>query len=212
MDGMILPRTQLEQGVTEPPFHPNCRCTTVPYDEDWDYKGQRIAKDKDGKYYYVPETMSYEEWKREFVVGDVAKTESFNTKDDPLLEVFGSAEESYPEAVKSIMERFSELGVDVDRSEHEKLAYEPATMPGKPGKVTISKGCSIGAWKHELKHAEDDYNDGWLGFRVFLDPQKCKQREIDAYQIEIDLAKSVNREDMVERLVKLRDEELKRYD
>ena len=67
MDGMILPRTQLEQGVTEPPFHPNCRCTTVPYDEDWDYKGQRIAKDKDGKYYYVPETMSYEEWKREYV-------------------------------------------------------------------------------------------------------------------------------------------------
>ena len=72
MDGMILPRTQLEQGVTEPPFHPNCRCTTVPYDEDWDYKGQRIAKDKDGKYYYVPETMSYEEWKREFAQGEVA--------------------------------------------------------------------------------------------------------------------------------------------
>ena len=70
MDGMILPRTQLEQGVTEPPFHPNCRCTTVPYDEDWDYKGQRIAKDKDGKYYYVPETMSYEEWKREFAEGE----------------------------------------------------------------------------------------------------------------------------------------------
>ena len=70
MDGKILPRTQLEQGVSEPPFHPNCRCTTVPYDEDWDYKGQRIAKDKDGKYYYVPETMTYEEWKREFVEGE----------------------------------------------------------------------------------------------------------------------------------------------
>ncbi len=76
MDGMILPRTQLEQGVTEPPFHPNCRCTTVPYDEDWDYKGQRIAKDKDGKYYYVPETMSYEEWKREFVEGESNNTVS----------------------------------------------------------------------------------------------------------------------------------------
>ena len=89
MDGMILPRTQLEQGVTEPPFHPNCRCTTVPYDEDWDYKGQRIAKDKDGKYYYVPETMSYEEWKREFaqgkksgkvgdVLGETKITDKFN--------------------------------------------------------------------------------------------------------------------------------------
>ena len=89
MDGMILTRTQLEQGVTEPPFHPNCRCTTVPYDEDWDYKGQRIAKDKDGKYYYVPETMSYEEWKREFaqgkksgkvgdVLGETKITDKFN--------------------------------------------------------------------------------------------------------------------------------------
>ncbi len=73
MDGMILPRTQLEQGISEPPFHPNCRCTTVPYDEDWSYTGQRIAKDKDGKYYYVPETMTYEEWKREVVEGDSSK-------------------------------------------------------------------------------------------------------------------------------------------
>ena len=51
-------------------FHPNCRCTTVPYDEDWDYKGQRIAKDKDGKNYYVPEIMTYEEWNREFAEGE----------------------------------------------------------------------------------------------------------------------------------------------
>ena len=61
MDGEILPRTQLEQGISEPPFHPNCRCTTVPYDEGWDYKGQRIAKDDNGNDYYVPEDMSYEE-------------------------------------------------------------------------------------------------------------------------------------------------------
>ena len=89
MDGMILPRTQLEQGVTEPPFHPNCRCTTVPYDEDWDYKGQRIAKDKDGKYYYVPETMSYEEWKREFVEGEgsvdfMGKPKQFTDKEGKI--------------------------------------------------------------------------------------------------------------------------------
>ncbi len=73
MDGMIFPRAQLKQGISQPPFHPNCRCTTVPYDEDWDYNGQRIAKDKEGKYYYVPENMSYEEWKKEFVEGEKAK-------------------------------------------------------------------------------------------------------------------------------------------
>ncbi len=43
----------LSYAKREPPFHPNCRCTTVPYDEDWNYKGQRIAKEKNGKYYYV---------------------------------------------------------------------------------------------------------------------------------------------------------------
>ena len=74
MDGKILPRTQLEQGISEPPFHPNCRCTTVPYDEDWDYKGQRIAKDDNGNDYYVPEGMSYEEWKRKFVEGSEVST------------------------------------------------------------------------------------------------------------------------------------------
>ena len=102
MDGMILTRTQLEQGVTEPPFHPNCRCTTVPYDEDWDYKGQRIAKDKDGKYYYVPETMSYEEWKKEFAQGK-------NFKDR-----HGVDEEAYNEAVQKaqqIIDKYKSLNI-----------------------------------------------------------------------------------------------------
>ena len=102
MDGMILPRTQIEQGVTEPPFHPNCRCTTVPYDEDWDYKGQRIAKDKDGKYYYVPETMTYEEWKREFAQGK-------NFKDR-----HGVDEEAYNEAVQKaqqIIDKYKSLNI-----------------------------------------------------------------------------------------------------
>ena len=104
MDGMILPRTQLEQGVSEPPFHPNCRCTTVPYDEDWDYKGQRIAKDKNGKYYYVPETMTYEEWKREFVEGE---GKSFK-------DTHGVDEEAYNEAVQKaqkIIDKYKNLNI-----------------------------------------------------------------------------------------------------
>ena len=68
-DGKIFEIDKAQQGLNIPPFHPNCRCTTVPYDEDWDYKGQRIAKDDNGNDYYVPEDMSYEEWKRKFVDG-----------------------------------------------------------------------------------------------------------------------------------------------
>lgn len=95
MDGKILPRTQLEQGISEPPFHPNCRCTTVPYDEDWDYKGQRIAKDDNGNDYYVPEDMSYEEWKRKFVDGSGASVDKSNDKNssDTKLKSSAQAEE-----------------------------------------------------------------------------------------------------------------------
>ncbi len=43
-------------GVTAPPFHPNCRTTTVPYFKD--LEGTRI----DGQYNYVPKDMNYKEW------------------------------------------------------------------------------------------------------------------------------------------------------
>ncbi len=56
-------------GVTAPPFHPRCRGTTCPYleNEETDYIGERAARGEDGKTYYVPEDMSYEEWKKQYV-------------------------------------------------------------------------------------------------------------------------------------------------
>ena len=49
-------------------FHPNCRCTTVPYfDDEFTAGTERVARDKDGKTYYVPGNMTYEEWKRKYV-------------------------------------------------------------------------------------------------------------------------------------------------
>ena len=50
------------------PLHPYCRCTTVPYfDDEFTADEQRAARDKDGKTYYVPGDMTYEEWKRKYV-------------------------------------------------------------------------------------------------------------------------------------------------
>ena len=59
----------------------------------------------------------------------------------------------------------------------------------------------------------DDGNGagGWLGMRVLADSKKCAKREIDAYQIEIDLALSLKRKDMAKRLEVLRDDEIKKY-
>ncbi len=60
MDGKVFKMTDFEPGITANPFHPRCRSTTAPWFED-DYS-QRIARDLDGKTYYVPSNMKYQEW------------------------------------------------------------------------------------------------------------------------------------------------------
>ena len=135
----------------------------------------------------------------------------FHTKDDPMVEVMGSAEKSHPKEIKKLEQHLKEMGVELERPDHEKLSYEPALFAGSPGKVCISKGASYSAWLHEVKHADDDHADWWLGMRVLADSKKCAKREIDAYQIEIDLALSLKRKDMAKRLEVLRDDEIKKY-
>ena len=123
----------------------------------------------------------------------------------------GSAEESHPQETETLIQELRDMGVKIKRPIEESLAYEPSVESGKPGTVIISQGASYSAWLHEVQHAKDDCNDGWLGYRVFLNPQKCRQREIDAYQLEIDLANSIGRKDIAKRLEELRDDEIKKY-
>lgn len=71
MDGKVFPMPQWEVGVTAPPFHVWCRTTTVPaFGDEFDNIGERAARDKDGKTYYVPANMKYEDWQKSFVDGD----------------------------------------------------------------------------------------------------------------------------------------------
>lgn len=68
MDGKVFPMKDYEPGVTAPPFHVWCRSCTVPYfKENFGQIGERAARGEDGKTYYVPEDMTYHEWKKAFV-------------------------------------------------------------------------------------------------------------------------------------------------
>ncbi|MDO4668706.1 MAG: minor capsid protein [Butyricicoccus pullicaecorum] len=67
MDGIVIPLTQYQPGITVPPFHPNCRGTTCPHFADME--GERAARNVDGEVYYVPANMTYAEWKKTFVDG-----------------------------------------------------------------------------------------------------------------------------------------------
>lgn len=64
LDHKVIPMKSYEMGVTIPPFHPRCRCTTMfddvlVFDDD-----TRTARDENGNSYEVPMDMSYDEWKR----------------------------------------------------------------------------------------------------------------------------------------------------
>ena len=71
MDGKHFPMKDYEPGVTAPPFHPWCRSVTVPWFDD-NYTGERAARDEDGNTYYVPDSMTYKDWKKSLVDGDTS--------------------------------------------------------------------------------------------------------------------------------------------
>lgn len=67
LDGKIFDRKDYQVGVTAPPFHPNCRTTTVPWFPDDVDTGERTARGKDGKIGYVPQNMTYKEWYNKYI-------------------------------------------------------------------------------------------------------------------------------------------------
>lgn len=70
MDGKHFPMSEWKVGVTAPPFHVNCRSTTVPYfGDEFDSVGERAARGEDGKTYFVPGNMTYKQWQKSFVNG-----------------------------------------------------------------------------------------------------------------------------------------------
>lgn len=72
MDGQHFLMKDFELAVTAPPFHVWCRSTTVPYfGDEWGRSGERAARGIEGKTYYVPADMTYSEWKKAMVDGQI---------------------------------------------------------------------------------------------------------------------------------------------
>lgn len=70
LDGKVFKMSDYKPGATAPPFHVYCRSTTAPhFKENFDV-GERAARGADGKTYYVPDDVTYSEWKKAFVDGD----------------------------------------------------------------------------------------------------------------------------------------------
>lgn len=67
LDGKHYPLKDAVIGINSPPFHPRCRCTTIPYFKDeFTQNEERAYRGEDGKTHYT-KAKTYEEWKKEFV-------------------------------------------------------------------------------------------------------------------------------------------------
>lgn len=67
LDGKVNKMSDYKEGTTAPPFHVRCRSTTAPYFEDEFEFGERAARNTNGKTYYVPSDIKYNEWKKKYI-------------------------------------------------------------------------------------------------------------------------------------------------
>lgn len=74
MDGKHFPISKWEVGTTAPPFHGRCRTATMPYfDDEFTKDEKRIARNEEGKSYYVDGDMTYRTWAKKYAGKEVAE-------------------------------------------------------------------------------------------------------------------------------------------
>lgn len=150
MDGHVEAVEKMEPGVNAPPFHPNCRCTTIGHYEDG-IDDTRIARDENGKNIYVNGDMTWEEWKQEYgsregedIAEYLIKTGAGNAGQDLSRErqnIYTALRES-PEKVRETAK-----SIDIIVAEGDSSGYDYTE-----GKMYIAKGASVGEVHHELGH------------------------------------------------------------
>ncbi|AJA42652.1 head morphogenesis protein (endogenous virus) [Clostridium phage phiCT9441A] len=117
MDGWVFKISEKEIGVNAPPFHPNCRTTTVAYFPD-EIDEERIARDSEGNIYYVDGNMNYKNWYNKYVKGnpkeEIAEKKLQNRYNDKKL--FDEYIQVLKNLVPKSFEKFQDLKYnDIDK-------------------------------------------------------------------------------------------------
>ena len=117
LDGQVFPMKDFEPGVTAPPFHVNCRSTTIPYfEDDFGQPGERAARSEDGKTYYVPADMTYQEWKKSFVEGNKEDLKEVDGKKD-----YHISNEILGDKIGGMVDQSDKIGIDDYESLQKKI-------------------------------------------------------------------------------------------
>lgn len=153
MDGTVFDMNNFEPGVTAPPFHNYCRTTTVPhFGDDYDFVGERAARDEDGKTYYVPDNLKYKDWYNKYVVdGKELKNQTKNVKmkEEPKYNSF-----TYDKILSKYKGNDELIKNAFDNAELDELTYKILNNIDKLDEVNIVKGkksnFGIGIYENEI--------------------------------------------------------------
>ena len=178
-----------------------CKNNPVTYYDPSGYDGQNIDCKKDGdsetlqnsKGYNVP-IEKIEEGKR------ITK---FDCPDDPIRDILGRGMESNPKDWSYIIKELEDSGVEIVYRE-KVMAYAPhPSINGKPGQFLIDPDASISALEHEYLHFKQAQSSGFPNMQgAFQDSSARIANETASYAIEIQRAKELGLENVVEQLQK----------
>lgn len=115
-DGKVYKMSDYQSGVTAPPFHNYCRSTTVPhFNDDYDIKDTRAARDEDGNTYYVENDIKYKDWYQNNVKSDdnlknvsksdkinISKWKDFKTIDEAKEYVYNNYKDSDIDKIRNV--------------------------------------------------------------------------------------------------------------
>ena len=138
--------------------------------------------------------------------------EDFRIPNDPMRDIMGSAMEQNLVEYTDFLKRIEEMGVELNLSDESlgfRAGYGPSSSGGVPGVISIETESSLSAILHELQHAIDDYESGYQGMRILLtDIETRIQWERNAYNVEIEIAINMGRQDIASYLELLFQEEV----
>ena len=152
-DGKHYPVDKIQVGINYPPFHPNCRTTTIKYREDYGDR-TRLAKDKDGNNIKVPLDMKYEDWKK--WIEDPEKGYNISNKE--------SKEVSPAKEIVKGLPDISEIKTDEDRKKFAEKVIE--NMGIDTSYINISVGDADGS--RGFCQLSDNTTDDTLQYKRYV--------------------------------------------
>lgn len=153
MDSKVFDVKDYSVGITAPPFHPNCRTTTIPYfDDDLGLEDTRVARNIDtGKSEKVPD-MSYKTWYDKYVVdkndnsGYNKNRENADYISNKLIEKFKGIEPNITSTLKYIS--------SITNGKMEGLDFRLKSVDSLSRKITMDakeKGVTLKEASKEIK-------------------------------------------------------------